>query len=85
MCFVVLRPRGDLGHVAGHLNPRAMASYLGARGLRLFDYARWAEPLREEIRANPERLAAAAGIEIELIRSLKAFRKEEDRGTCQCK
>jgi hypothetical protein len=58
-------------------HPRAMASYLSAREFRLFDYARWAEPLREEIRANAERLAKAAGIEIEFIRSHKAFRKED--------
>jgi hypothetical protein len=56
---------------------RAMAGYLGGHGTRLFDYAHWAEPLRDEIRANAERLAAAAGLEIELIRTLKAFRKED--------
>ena len=56
---------------------RAMASYLGGRGIRLFDYAHWAEPLRDELRANAERLAAEAGLEIEFIRKLKAFRKED--------
>jgi len=56
---------------------RAMAGHLGYRGIRLFDYARWAEPLREEIRANAERVAAEAGVEIEFIRKLKAFRKED--------
>jgi hypothetical protein len=54
-----------------------MAAYLSYCGIRLFDYARWAEPLREEVRANAERLAAAAGVEIEFIRKLKAFRKED--------
>ncbi|NBC12330.1 MAG: hypothetical protein GVY09_03115 [Gammaproteobacteria bacterium] len=52
-----------------------MAGYRGGRGIRLFDYARWAEPLRDEIRANAERLVAEAGLEIELIHKLKAFRK----------
>jgi hypothetical protein len=33
--------------------------------------------LREEIRANAERLAAEAGVQIEFIRKLKAFRKED--------
>ena len=56
---------------------KAMAGYLGARDIRLFDYPRWAEPLREEIRANAERLAAEAGLQIEFIRKLKAFRKED--------
>jgi hypothetical protein len=55
----------------------AMASYLSARDIRLFDYPRWAEPLREAIRANAEREAAQAGLEIEFIRKLKAFRKED--------
>jgi hypothetical protein len=53
-----------------------MAGYLGAR-IRLFDYAHWAEPLREEMRANAERLAAEAGLKIEFIRRIKAFRKED--------
>jgi hypothetical protein len=58
-------------------HPRAMAGYLSYHGIRLFDYARWAEPLRDEIRANAERLAAEAGLEIEFIRKLKALRKED--------
>jgi hypothetical protein len=56
---------------------RAMASYLSYRDIRLFDYARWAEPLRDEVRANAERLAAEAGLQIEFIRKRKAFRKED--------
>jgi hypothetical protein len=58
-------------------HPRAMAGYLSYRGIRLFDYARWAEPLRDEVRANAEHVAAEAGLEIEFIRKLKAFRKED--------
>ena len=38
---------------------------------------RFAEPLREEIRANAEQLARAHGLEIEFIRSVGAFRKED--------
>jgi len=41
---------------------KAMASYLGARNIRLFDYPRWAEPLRDELRVNAERLAGEAGL-----------------------
>ncbi len=55
----------------------AMAKYLGARKIRLFDYPRWAEPFREEIRTHAEQLAQAAGLTIEYIRRLKDFRKEE--------
>ena len=55
---------------------QAMAGYLGYHKIRLFDYARWAEPLREGLRENAERLAAEAGLQIEFIRKFKAFRKE---------
>jgi len=55
---------------------QAMAAFLRARGIRLFDFPRWAEPLREEIRENAERLAAENGLTIEFIRK-KDFRKEE--------
>lgn len=55
----------------------AMAKYLGARDIRLFDYPRWAEPFRDELRAHAERLAQESGLTIEFIRRVKDFRKEE--------
>ena len=54
----------------------AMTAYLQGQGIRIFDYTRFAEPLREEIREHAERLAAEAGLAIEFIRR-KTFRKEE--------
>jgi hypothetical protein len=54
-----------------------MAAYLHAHNIRLFDYARFVEPLREEIRHNAERLARDHSLEIEFIRSVHAFRKED--------
>lgn len=55
-----------------------MASYLTGLGIRIFDFAKqFAEPLRDEIRANAERVAKEAGLPIEFIRKVKAFRKEE--------
>jgi hypothetical protein len=54
----------------------AMAGYLKSRQVRLFDYPRWAEPLRDKIRENAERLAADHDLEIEFIRR-RDFRKEE--------
>jgi hypothetical protein len=56
---------------------RAMGGYLSYHRIRLFDFPRWAEPLRDELRKNAERLAAEAGVQIEFIRKLKAFRKED--------
>ncbi len=55
----------------------ALAKYLGARNIRLFDYPRWAEPFRDEIRLHAERLAQEAGLTIEYIRRVKDFRKEK--------
>jgi hypothetical protein len=65
------------GTLPGICYPAGMASYLTAHGIRLFDYPRFAEPLRDEIRANAERLAAEHGIEIEFVRRPDAFRKED--------
>jgi hypothetical protein len=53
----------------------AMAGYLTAKQIRLFDYTQWAEPLRDEIKANAERVASEAGLTIDFIRR-KNFRKE---------
>ena len=40
-------------------HPEAMAGVLRREGIRCFDLAQFVEPLREEIRQNAERLAAA--------------------------
>ena len=49
----------------------AMSRYLSRHDIRYFDYARWAEPLRDTIRDHAESLAEAAGIEIDFIRKHK--------------
>lgn len=73
-CFdrvVVTGTLPDIGHA------QAMAAHLTSGGIRLFDYPRWAQPLRDEIRNHAEQVAAEAGVEIEFVRSHKAFRKEQ--------
>jgi len=55
----------------------AMAALLAAADIRLFDYPLWAEPLREVIRTNAEKIAANAGITIEFISKSKEQRKED--------
>ncbi len=65
------------GTLPGVCYAEGMAAYLRGQGIRLFDYPRFAEPLREEIRHNAERLAREQGLEIEFIRSTHAFRKED--------
>lgn len=65
--------------ITGSLYPfcyaQGMTQYLYQKGIRIFDYAKFAEPLRECIRANAEVLAQANGIKIEFVRK-KDFRKE---------
>ena len=53
-----------------------MTGYLYQQGIRIFDYPQWAEGLREEIRANAEKIASKNGLEIEFIRK-NTFRKED--------
>jgi hypothetical protein len=72
-CFDRVVVTGTLPDIC---HPRAMAGFLDYHQVRLFDFPRWAEPLREELRDNAERIAAEAGLQIEFIRTLKAFRKE---------
>lgn len=54
-----------------------MTHYLYEEHIRIFDYAQFAQPLREAIRENAERLAKESGIEIEFIRSKRTLRKEQ--------
>jgi hypothetical protein len=65
--------------ITGSLLPlcyaQGMTHYLYQQGIRIFDYAKFAEPLRERIRENAEALAEANGVKIEFIRK-KDFRKE---------
>lgn len=53
-----------------------MMSYLNINKLLIFDYTKFAEPLREKIRLHAEQLSAASNLPIEFIRSSKA-RKED--------
>src|SRR3972149_5924640 len=65
--------------ITGSLQPlcyaQGMTHYLYGQGIRIFDYAQFAEPLRECVRENAEAVAQANGVKIEFIRK-KDFRKE---------
>ena len=65
------------GTLPGLCYAGGMTAYLAAKQIRIFDYAKFAEPLREQLRENAERLAAEAGVEIEFIKRPKGFRKEK--------
>jgi hypothetical protein len=66
--------------ISGHLQPLAyakgMTKYLYSHNLRIFDYTAFAEPLRDQIRANAEGIAQAEGVAIEFIRQRQGLRKE---------
>ena len=65
------------GTVPGWCYASGMTGYFYAHEMRIFDYPKWAQPLREALRANMERVAAENGIEIEFVRSRMSFRKED--------
>jgi hypothetical protein len=64
------------GTIPGVCYADGMSSYLRSHDIRIFDYPRFAEPLRDEIRQNAERVAQENGVEIEFIRASGSFRKE---------
>jgi hypothetical protein len=64
------------GTLPGACYAGGMTSFLYAKGIRIFDYARFAEPLRERIRTRAQQVCAEAGIEIEHIN--KAHIRKED-------
>ena len=72
-CFDRVVITGTLPDVC---HSRAITSFLYDKRVRIFDFAKWAEPFRDQIRDNAERVAKEAGLEIEYIRK-KNFRKEE--------
>jgi hypothetical protein len=53
-----------------------MTAFLKARAIRIFDYPRFAEPLRDAIRTSAQELAVSAGIAIEHI--ARAHIRKED-------
>jgi len=64
------------GTLPGICYAAGITSFLYAKGIRIFDYARFAEPLRERIRQRAEQLAAEQGARIEYIAKAH-IRKEE--------
>jgi hypothetical protein len=64
------------GTLPGICYAAGMTSFLYAKGIRIFDYARFAEPLRDRIRERAQLLAAEQGASIEYIAKAH-IRKEE--------
>ena len=64
------------GTLPGACYAGGMTSFLYAKGIRIFDYPRFAEPLRERIRQRAQEVCAAAGVEIEHVN--KSHIRKED-------
>ena len=65
------------GTLPGWCYDQGMTSYLYSKNIRIFDFPQFALPLKEEIRDNASKIAAENGLEIEFIRKIKAFRKDD--------
>jgi len=65
------------GYIPGWSYPEGMTSYLNANSIRIFDYSSFSQPLTEQVRQNAQRIADENDIEIEFIRKLHAFRKDD--------
>jgi DNA-binding MarR family transcriptional regulator len=64
------------GTLPGACYAAGMTSFLYAHKIRIFDYARFAEPLRDRVRQRAEEVCAAAAVQIEHV-SKSHIRKEE--------
>ena len=64
------------GTLPGICYAAGMTSFLNAQRIRIFDYARFAEPLRERIRERAQQLADEQGAQIEFI-ARPHIRKED--------
>ena len=64
------------GTIPGVCYAGGMTSYLYANKIRIFDYPKFAEPYREEIRNNAEQIASINGIKIQFVRK-RNIRKEK--------
>ena len=64
------------GTLPGACYAKGMTAFLSARQIRIFDYPRFAEPLRNRVRDRAAELASAAGVTIEHI--AKSHLRKED-------
>jgi hypothetical protein len=72
-CFDRITIQGTLRHLC---YAEGMSSYLRSHNIRIFDYPKFVEPLREKIRMRAEEISHANGLVIEFIRK-NNFRKEK--------
>ena len=54
-----------------------MTAYMKSNNIHIFDYPNFSQPLTERVRLNAERIVSENGIEMEFIRELHAFLKDD--------
>lgn len=64
------------GTLPGLCYAQGMTTYLNINKIRIFDYPHFAEPLRNQLRDNAEKIAQDNGLQIEFIKK-NNFRKQE--------
>ena len=62
---------GSMGYADG------MTAFFYSRNYKIFDFHKIFTPITDEIKANIEKLAAENGVEIEYVRKVGAFRKDD--------
>ena len=64
------------GTLPGACYAGGMTNFLYSRGIRIFDYARFAEPLRERVRERAQEVCEASAVSVEHVKNCH-IRKEE--------
>lgn len=65
------------GYIPNWSHADAMTAYMKSNAIRIFDYSSFSQPLTDQVRHNAQQIAHENGIEIEFIRKLHAFRKDD--------
>ncbi len=65
------------GYIPSWSYAEGMTMYMMSNNIRIFDYSSFSQPLTKQIRENAQRVAEENQIEIEFIRKLHAFRKDD--------
>ena len=72
------------GTLPGACYAGGMTSFLYSRGIRIFDYPRFAKPLRERIRRRAQEVCEALGVQIEHVNKNPSARKTWWRARWRC-
>ena len=73
-CFDRVIIQGTLPDIC---HPRAITNFFNGHGVRIFDFKQWAAPMRDKINENIKAIAEENGIDVEIVRKQRDFRKEQ--------